>query len=226
MILMLAALPALFVGNQACARCHAEIVRAYSGTGMAHSSGKVSGVTPGRLRHEASGVSYEIDAAGWVRLSKGSTRAARKLDYFIGSGTAGQSFAAVHDGFLFEAPLTWYAQSRRWDASPGYEGDRVSRWSRPIEPSCLYCHASQTRWREGSLNAYADPPFAQDGVSCERCHGPGSLHVEGRGKMVNPARLEPVRREAVCAQCHHSGERVGRHTAQDCGGRALPCALS
>jgi hypothetical protein len=218
MILMLAAVPALFTGNQACAPCHAEIVRAYSGTGMAHSSGRVaSGVTPGSFRHAAAGVSYEIDTAGRVRLSNGSTRAERKLDYFIGSGTAGQSFAAVHDGFLFEAPLTWYSQSRRWDVSPGYEGDRVSRWSRPIEPSCLYCHASQTRWRKGSQNAYANPPFAQDGISCERCHGPGSLHVEGRGKLVNPAKLEPARREAVCAQCHLSGEarieRAGRTMA-------------
>jgi predicted CXXCH cytochrome family protein len=214
MILMLAAVPALFVGNRACAPCHGSIVRAYSGTGMAHSSGRVTnGVTPGSFHHAATGVSYEIHTTGLVLISKGSTRAERKLDYFIGSGAAGQSFASARDGFLFEAPLTWYAQSRRWDASPGYEDDRVSRWNRPVEPSCLYCHASQTRWREGSQNGYRDPPFAQDGVGCERCHGPGSLHVEGKGKMVNPARLEPARREAVCAQCHLSGrariERVG-----------------
>jgi hypothetical protein len=54
-------------------------------------------------------------------------------------------------------------------------------------------------------------------VACERCHGPGSLHIEGKGKMVNPAKLEPARRDSVCSQCHLSGEagveRAGRKLA-------------
>ena len=211
-MMLLLAIPALFVGNHACSECHAAIYRSYSRTPMAISSGRdLRPLTPGSFRHAASQVRYDIDANGLVRLSKGATRDQRQLDYYIGSGAAGRSFGYVRDGFLFEAPVTWYAQTGAWDVSPGYASDSASRWSRPIEPSCLFCHASQTRWRAGTLNAYADPAFDQNGVACERCHGPGSLHIAGKARMVNPARLPPERRDAVCAQCHLSGQsRVAR----------------
>ena len=217
-MLLFLAIPALFVGNQACSGCHAEIYRSYSLTPMAMSSGRnLRPLTPGSFRHAASQVRYDIDANGLVRLSRGEKRDQRQLSYYIGSGVAGRSFGYVRDGFLFEAPVTWYAQTGSWDVSPGYASDTASRWSRPIEPSCLFCHASQTRWREGTINAYADPAFDQDGIACERCHGPGSLHIEGKAKMVNPANLAPTRRDAVCAQCHLTGQsrvaRAGRDLA-------------
>ena len=211
-MMLFLAIPALFVGNQACSGCHAEIYQRYSSTPMAISSGrKLPPLIPGSLRHAASQVRYDIDANGLVRLVKDGKRDQRQLSYYFGSGVAGRSFGYLRDGFFFEAPITWYAQTRSWDVSPGYAHDSVSNWSRAIEPSCLFCHASQIRWREGTLNAYADPAFGQGGVGCERCHGPGSLHIEGRAKMVNPAKLPPERRDAVCAQCHLTGQsRVAR----------------
>jgi hypothetical protein len=206
------AIPALFVGNHACSGCHAEIYRSYSSTPMAMSSGRdLPSLTPGSFRHPASQIRYDINANGLVRLSKGEARDQRQLSYYIGSGVAGRSFAYVRDGFLFEAPVTWYTQTGSWDVSPGYASDSASRWSRPIEPSCLFCHASETRWREGTQNAYADPAFDRNGVICERCHGPGSLHIAGKARMVNPSHLSPARRDAVCAQCHLSGQaRIAR----------------
>lgn len=215
MIFLLAA--ALYVGNHACERCHAEIARSYAATPMAQSSGRArDGITPGSFKHAPSGVSYAIESSGAVHLSKGELREERQLDYFVGSGAAGRTYLSSshlpqQDGFVFQAPMTWYRQTGRWDASPGYQGDTLSRWSRPIEPSCLFCHASQVRMAPETQNRYADPPFAQSGVGCERCHGPGSEHIAGGGRMVNPSKLAPVRRDAVCSQCHMSGEaRIAR----------------
>ena len=102
-------------------------------------------MTPGSFRHAASGVRYDISDSGLVKFSKGGARGERQLDYYIGSGAAGRSFLYARDGFLFEAPVTWYTQSGKWDVSPGYERDSVSRWNRAVEPSCLACHASQTQ---------------------------------------------------------------------------------
>jgi predicted CXXCH cytochrome family protein len=206
---------ASFVGNKACARCHADIYRRYAATPMATSSGRdLRPLSPGSFLHPASGIRYDIQASGAVRLSKGAAHDVRQLSYYFGSGAAGRSFGYIRDGFLFEAPVTWYAQTGSWDVSPGYQSDTVSRWSRPIDPSCLFCHASQPRWREGTVNAYADPAFEQDGVGCERCHGPGSLHIQGKAKMVNPATLSPPLRDSVCSQCHLTGQsrvtRAGR----------------
>ncbi len=211
-MLLFLVVAALFAGNKACSSCHSEIFRRYSMTPMAITSGsKLPPLVAGSFLHAKSGVRYEIDPKGGVRLSKDEKREERQLSYYFGSGEAGHSFGYVRDGFLFEAPVTWYKQTGEWDVSPGYASDSVSNWSRPIEPSCLYCHASDSRWRQGTLNAYADPAFAENGVSCERCHGPGALHAAGKAKMVNPAKLVPERRDAVCAQCHLTGQsRVAR----------------
>jgi hypothetical protein len=211
-MLLLAAIPALFVGSQACAPCHAAISRNYARTPMATSSGRdLPPLTPGSFTHARSQVRYEIDATGLVRLTKDDRREQRRLAYYIGSGAAGRSFGYLRNGFLFEAPITWYTQISSWDVSPGYASDTVSRWNRPIDPSCLFCHASQTRVREGTVNGYGDPAFGQDGISCERCHGPGSLHVEGKARMVNPGALPAARRDSICAQCHLTGRsRVAR----------------
>jgi len=213
---------ASYVGNQACAKCHQEIARSYAQTPMAASSGVVrDGVVEGEFRHNPSGVSYRIvrgNGAAWLEYERRDEapagdrlRGRRQLQYFIGSNAAGRSFLSMIDRFLFQAPVTWYAQSRRWDVSPGYEADREMRLNRPIEANCLYCHASQSQPVFGTQNRYVDPPFTQPGVGCERCHGPGSLHARGLAAMVNPAKLDAARRDSVCAQCHLSGEaRVER----------------
>ncbi len=202
----------LYVGNAACAPCHAEIAQAYAPTPMANSSGLVKGeLRAGRFRHSESKTEYQIEPSGRVTAARGAVTVMRQLDYFIGSGAVGQSFVSSKNRFLFQAPVTWYSQLARWDVSPGYEHDEASRWNRPIQPECLNCHSSQIRSSPDYLNSYADPPFAQNGIGCERCHGPGSDHVQGKGTMVNPAKLEPAKRDSVCAQCHMSGEvRIDR----------------
>ncbi len=210
MLLLLAG--ALYTGNGSCEPCHAEIVRSYSSTPMAQSSGRVAGgLAPGELRHAASGTRYSINADGDVHAANPAGEASWRLAYFIGSGATGRSFLTIASGFLFQAPVTWYTQQAKWDVSPGYETDTVSRWSRAVEPECLACHSSQIRFAKGYQNLYADPPFAQDGVGCERCHGPGSEHIAGRAHLVNPATLPAAQRDSVCAQCHMSGEaRINR----------------
>jgi predicted CXXCH cytochrome family protein len=67
---------------------------------------------------------------------------------------------------------------------------------------------------QGTENRYKLPLFAFSGVSCERCHGPGAAHRNG-GAIVDPAKLSPDRRDAICMQCHLEGnaaiERPGKH---------------
>ena len=45
----------------------------------------------------------------------------------------GRAFAYLieHDGFLFQSPITWYAQKQRWDLSPGYEKSNL-HFDRPV----------------------------------------------------------------------------------------------
>src|ERR1700759_2674799 len=122
LLLLFAMLPFLhaqdrasYVGNKACARCHTEIYRRYAATPMAMSSGReLPPLTAGSFTHAASQVRYEIRSDGEVRLSRGDARETRRLSYYFGSGAAGRSFGYLHEGFLFEAPVTWYTQTGGW----------------------------------------------------------------------------------------------------------------
>src|SRR5262249_1823614 len=119
-----------------------------------------------------------------------------------------------------QSPIAWYTQAGRWDLSPGYEAGN-KHFERPIADQCLYCHANHADLVEGSVNRYREPIFQGMTIGCERCHGPGELHVARQqvvdGKdlsIVNPAHLEPALRDSVCQQCHLQGDvrlvRAGR----------------
>ncbi len=218
--MLLLAAAAVFIGSQACRPCHAGIFESYVRTPMARSSGRVELVTPAEFT--AAGQQYAIKD-NKLRFDGGTAT----IDYFIGSNSAGRSFLHQRAGYLFELPVTWYAQKQKWDASPGYENEAGVRLTRAIEPGCLFCHTSRIRPVLGTQNRYGDPPFLENGVSCERCHGPGSNHAADPAhiKPVNPSRLEPERRDAICSQCHLTGEarieRPGRRLNEFRAGERL-----
>ena len=80
---------------------------------------------------------------------------------------------------------------------------------------------------ENHRGAYnQDKPFHELAIGCERCHGPGKEHIEFhdassvgasvKDPIVNPDKLTPELREAVCYQCHLSGApRVTRYGRSD-----------
>jgi hypothetical protein len=205
-------------GSEVCATCHREIADAYRATGMARSSGKVERIeAEGSIAHAASGARYKVfrkDGGVWFDFDAGGVRGTRRLEYFIGSGTVGRSYAYSAGGFLYQAPVSWYSVPAKWDLSPGFEENDSVYLSRGIETVCLDCHASGVQAVAGTTNGYRSPAFAEGGVSCERCHGAGEAHAAGRAKMVDPAKLPPEQRDSVCAQCHLPGTaRIARAKA-------------
>ncbi len=204
-----------------CAPCHADIVRRYLSTPMARTCGAVNNASSplpkqSEFTDAASATRFRLARDGdrtFVHFSQGDAEGERRLDYFIGAGLVGRSYASMMDGYLYQAPVAYYASSGQWDLSPGFEGSDRLNLTRPIEPACLTCHASGLRVVVGTVNGYEDSVFATAGVGCERCRGSGETHVarmksgdatQGLG-IVNPAKLPAVQRDSVCAQCHLEG---------------------
>src|SRR5262249_42147948 len=129
-----------------------------------------------------------------------------EVRYALGSGTRGITYLIERDGFLFQSPIAWFAQRKRWGISPGYRATAPRpNFERATSPPCLYCHTNQVRPVAGTLNRYEPPIFQGHAIGCERCHGPGELHAKQAGAsagpdptIVNPADLAPALREAVC----------------------------
>lgn len=211
-----------FAGDQACATCHSSIYNSYEKTSMAQASGLASSnFFSADFVHQKSGVHYRIysdQGKVWLsfeRPNDPTVRGNRELLYYIGSGRRGRSYLFAVDGFLFESPVNWYTDRQRWDMAPAFGNAEEMPMNLPAFASCLHCHVSGMRPPlPGTENHYPSPPFSDSGVTCERCHGAGAAHVKG-GAIVNPAKLDAMRRDAVCMQCHLEGkaaiERPGRH---------------
>lgn len=206
---MMLLVAAAFVGSVSCRPCHLAIYDAYRQTPMARSSGRAGSLPD--TAFAAADHRYRI-SSNRLLFPSGSA----SIDYFIGSGRAGRSYLTMREGFLFELPVSWYTRQQFWDSSPGFEHEKEVKLDRAVDPSCLSCHASRLQPIWGTSNKYADPPFLEDGVGCERCHGPGSEHIRNprSARLVNPADLSPKQRDSICAQCHLTGdariERAGR----------------
>jgi Tetratricopeptide repeat/Cytochrome c554 and c-prime len=186
---------------------------------MADTSGQAGRAVPAEsftsaaFAHAATGFRYRVSRSGgayWMDFEKavdGSMHGRKPLAYFVGSGAAARSYLMVADGFLYEAPVTYYSGSAKWDLSPNYDRYAYPFMTRAIVPGCLNCHASGLSVIPGSQNRFGNPPFQEGGVACERCHGAGEAHIAQAGALiVNPAKLSAERRDSVCAQCHLSGE--------------------
>jgi hypothetical protein len=226
-----------YLGDSACVKCHGSIAEAFRQHPMGRSLAPIGQADrakgdegAGRILFESQGLQYSIEQRDGHVFHQETRRDASgrvvakteaEVQFVVGSGRQGTSYLIERDGFLFESPISWYSRARRWDLSPGFESNRY-HFERAIQHNCLFCHANRVEPKAGPINQYERPIFRGHAIGCERCHGPGELHVarptvvDGRDiTIVNPADLEPRLRDDVCAQCHLAGEarilRVGRH---------------
>ena len=224
-----------YVGSEACAPCHASLYKEFGKTSMGHSMAAITAVemTPALLeamhlpatyddaklkRHfsvyaqdgKLYQSEFETDAAG-----KDVFRDTHQLKWKIGAGENGFGMLTDRDGYLFQAPLSFYAKPQAWGPSPGYEFADYG-FSRPILAGCIVCHSGSARPVASTNGRYESEPFSEIAIGCERCHGPGAAHVqamsskEGREAnehfIVNPARLKPDLANNICMYCHQTGD--------------------
>lgn len=222
-----------YVGMQTCQSCHANIHQSFVHTGMGRSfdlaTPAKSQATYGdhALVYDENTDFYYFpywqDSSLWIkefRLEKGDTVHLRteRIDYIVGSGQHTNSHLLSINGYLFQAPITYYTQDGRWDMAPGFDNGENLRFGRVLTSECITCHNHFPKQIEGSLNKYQDMP---SGIECERCHGPGEVHVREKlaGNLVdtskeidytivNPRDLPRDLQMDLCQRCHLQGVTV------------------
>lgn len=146
-------------------------------------------------------------------------RRTEPIQIVLGSGTRGQSYLTWQDDRLFELPVSFWTDGKRWINSPGYV-DGSANFSRPINPGCIECHASYLAplSPDPTTNRFRRDSFVP-GISCETCHGPGATHVARHNPqrasssslpdeaIVNPAKLTRDLQVDLCAVCHNGIDR-------------------
>src|ERR1700687_5973368 len=183
----------MYVGSEACRRCHAPTYERWSKTRMANV------VTDPRQHPETvlpdfnkpdPLLTFKLDDVAFVYGSKWKQR------YFTKVGND-----------YYPLPAQWDVSHRMWRA---YSVQPNTDWwvpfyppgnmQRPTGPLCDGCH---------SVNYSAQTKTVTEwNVGCERCHGPGSEHARqpSASNILNPARLDFVRASDTCIQCHSQGQ--------------------
>lgn len=231
-----------YVDPAVCSHCHQDIATTYRLTDMGRSV-----TVPGpsdtiedykeknTLYHAPSRMHYTMvgrDGVYYQRRyemgfgGKETNVVEERIDYVIGSGTHARSYLhRLPDGKIVELPVTWYSESAGyWAMSPGYDRENQD-FHRAIDGECLSCHNGFPPGEQypdhRKLGEAFFPTDIPSGIDCQRCHGPGALHVQAalsgkasrqeiRRAIVNPARLSRDRQLEVCMQCHletDSGEK-------------------
>ncbi len=216
--LLLGAQDSQFAGSKTCYGCHPSIYKSFQETDMARSAAPANDWQPGSLPAEAEAKQQQTNRtfsvfhndSGWHQSESevGVFRVEYPLDVAIGSGANGLTFLLRRGEYFFQAPLSYYSRTQKWDFSPGYEQVDLG-FSRMTPEECVSCHVGRYSRVHDRPGAFNNPAFGELAIGCENCHGPGSQHVQTAGKqpgsIVNPAKLEPRRAENICMNCHQSG---------------------
>lgn len=111
--------------------------------------------------------------------------------YVLGSRWTQRYVVEKNGRYFVKAPI-WSITGKSWDRS--YWVDK------PWDLFCEGCHTT-------GFESKGEAKFAELGIGCEACHGPGKAHADagGSGHIINPAKLTSERREMICQSCHTSG---------------------
>jgi len=225
---------ARYVGMQTCRTCHESVYQTFSQTGMGQSFDHATRQKSAADFSPAHALVYDKDLDFYYkpyfdhdslyvmeyRLEGKDTvhKRIQCIDYIVGSGQHTNSHIFNKNGYCYQAPVTFYTQKHQWDLAPGFEKGASSRFSRMIEIECMSCHNGYPDFEASSQNKYYS---VKTGIDCERCHGPGSLHVAAKQAgdivdtskgpdytIVNPRRLSTDLQNNICQRCHLQGIAV------------------
>jgi predicted CXXCH cytochrome family protein len=184
---------ATYVGSAACRQCHQTTYDRWRRTRMANVVTDPH-VRPNVIIPDLSKpdplVTFKRDDIAFVYGSKWKQRYFTKVgdDYFP-LGAQWDVANKIWRAYLVQPNTDWWV--------PFYPATNAQR---PTGPLCDGCHSVNYDIRTKKVTEW--------NVGCEKCHGPGSLHVQDPSavNIINPAKLDYVRANDVCIQCHSQGK--------------------
>jgi predicted CXXCH cytochrome family protein len=180
-----------YVGSQSCQKCHERIYEHWRKTPMAN--------VVRNPREHPDAIIPDLTTNSIAKFTKDD------VALVYGSIWKQRYFTQRGDDY-FPEPAQWDIAHRVWRPyfvakgtdwwEPFYPPDNMQR---PTGPTCDGCHSVDYDIRTKKV--------AEWNVGCEKCHGPGSEHVEhpSRGNILNPAHMNYVAASDTCIQCHSQG---------------------
>jgi predicted CXXCH cytochrome family protein len=215
-----------FVGQQACAECHASRVRVHQQSAMGRA---MEPVAEARILSSLPRLEFRLGKYSWELVRKGNQSIYTVSDgkdtisvpvlYAFGQGKAGQTYVLDYQGNFYESRMSFYNEIQGLDFTlgvPRSEPDTlVAALGRPMSrDETLQCFSCHTTGAVIGDKLHLDKMVP--GVNCESCHGPGGQHVAAgkagqpnKDKIFNPAQLNADdMAQDFCGACHRSAEDI------------------
>lgn len=229
-----------YVGRQSCIQCHTVQARQWLGShhdlamDVASHQSVLGDFEDAELTHH--GVASRFFRHGDKYLVNTEGREGRMSDFeikytfgveplqqYLVELDRSSGFFPEDVGRLQVLPLCWDTERRRWfyldppDVNEKISSDDPLHWTGEAQNwnyMCSECHSTNVqKWFDFDTNTY-HATFSEVDVSCEACHGPGSVHVElatsssvfwDRKRGYGLARLKGASSKneiEMCATCH------------------------
>lgn len=138
-----------------------------------------------------------------VRAVRGNSRAEGIIEWVLGAGAQGQTPLVRTDGGMLESRVSYFPQLHQYGITVGQPagtsaivGVALGRRQNAHDlQNCLGCHST-------AITRDLQPVIP--GIQCQRCHLGADEHALGRGRPLNPGKLEALAQVRFCGNCHRS----------------------
>lgn len=200
-----------YIGSAACISCHQatdpEIVAQHAVSGHAHKLKRIQGVAPSYpAEGTRAGVPNPPTGFAWTDVAYvigGYIRKGRFVD------NQGYILTNDADGVDTQWNLDFPPNGTPAGFVPYETAGKFSALSpKPYDYSCFQCHTTGAQEQDPAAPLFHENrpgsagTFAEPGVQCEACHGPGSKHPPNRFERD----LYVGRAASDCGRCHTRGD--------------------
>jgi len=220
-------------GSRSCRECHQEFYELWSTShhGLAMQPYTVEFAHQNLTPHETSiriGVNTYVPCIGknegWILEQKPDSQMRHRIAHVMGGRNVYYFLTPMERGRLQTLPIAYDVRAREWfDTAasgvrhfPGTESDAPLHWTDPaytFNTSCYSCHVSQLAKNYDLKTDTYRTTWAEPGINCEACHGPGQEHVDicraakadrvpNDLRIISTKSFSAEQTNAMCNSCH------------------------
>jgi len=161
---------------------------------------------------------------GWILEQKHDGQMRHRISHVMGGKNVYYFLTPMERGRLQTSPIAYDVRTREWfDTAasgvrhfPGTESDAPLHWTDPaytFNTSCYSCHVSQLAKNYDLKTDTYRTTWAEPGINCEACHGPGQEHVDFCRsvkadqvpkdlRIISTRSFSTEQTNAMCNSCH------------------------
>lgn len=222
-----------YTGSISCRECHENFYKLWStsfhGLAMQPYTKEFAqkNLLPQTKSLKVQGVDYQFNVEkGLMTEQSAKGQSSYRVEHVMGGKYVYFFLTPLKKGKLQVLPVSYDVRKKTWyDTTSSFIRHFVDTTDRPIDwrnplltfnTACYGCHVSQLSTNYDPETDSYKTVWAEPGINCETCHGPGREHnriaketPEGKPlkelRIISTKTMTRAQRDATCATCHTKG---------------------